>query len=67
LVSSPSRARLASKSKIPPQFGGALLEIVERLDQRVDAFGFHVQFLGYPSLQNARHGARCGTMEKRAF
>jgi hypothetical protein len=39
---------LASKSKIPPQFGGALLQILEQVDECVDAFGFHAEFLGHP-------------------
>jgi hypothetical protein len=41
LISSSSRARLVSKSKIPPQLGGALLQILELFGDGVDAFGFH--------------------------
>src|SRR4029079_12255583 len=45
LISSSRRARLVSKSKIPPQLGGALLQILELFGDGVDAFGFHGEFL----------------------
>ena len=38
------RARLASKSKIPPQFPGAAVEVVEAGFDAVEAFCFHGLF-----------------------
>jgi len=40
-LSSSSFSALASKSKIPPQFGLAPGKIGEAVDDAVDAFGFH--------------------------
>jgi hypothetical protein len=40
-LTSSSFSALASKSKIPPQFGLALGEVVEAIGDAVDAFGFH--------------------------
>jgi hypothetical protein len=36
-----SRAALASKSKIPPQVGSALLQTGEEIGENIDSFGFH--------------------------
>ena len=40
-ITSSRRLRLASKSKIPPQLGGALIQVVQRVFHGVDAFCFH--------------------------
>jgi hypothetical protein len=40
-VTSSSFSALASKSKIPPQFGLALGDVGEQIGEAVDAFGFH--------------------------
>jgi hypothetical protein len=40
-VTSSSFSALASKSKIPPKFGLALIQVGERVGDVVDAFGFH--------------------------
>jgi hypothetical protein len=40
-LTSASRVFFASKSKIPPQFGGARLEILQAPLDAVDAFRFH--------------------------
>ena len=36
-----SRSDLASKSKIPPQIGSALLQTCKEVGELIDAFGFH--------------------------
>ena len=36
-----SRSALASKSKIPPQVGSALLQTSQEIGEKVDSFGFH--------------------------
>src|SRR5262245_59022546 len=59
LLTSARRACLASKSKIPPQLGGPLVEAGERGGQLVDAFGFHgcrEKYANYRDLANARRG-----------
>jgi hypothetical protein len=43
-LSSSSFSALASKSKIPPQFGLTAGEIGEVVGETVDAFGFHGEF-----------------------
>jgi hypothetical protein len=45
---------LASKSKIPPQLGGALLQIREQVGEGVDAFGFHARIPLASSLYSAQ-------------
>jgi hypothetical protein len=48
LATSVSRIFFRSKSKIPPQLGGPVLDVVEPLAYRVDVLGFHERFRKSP-------------------
>jgi hypothetical protein len=41
LATSSKRDAFTSKSKIPPQIGGAMLQIGELVGDLIEAFGFH--------------------------